>query len=146
MQSHKLRTHGFLFLSCFLSSPKHPTHSPSWIQTSPLFVLGQFCAWFCVPTCAFDDFSHTDGLLVISYLPHLCPPGPPLPPQDVQVLCGQAPGVLQVHWKPPILSPTGTSNGANVVGYAVCTKGQRVCDQLALLMNSAEWNSIKVTT
>lgn len=42
------------------------------------------------------------------------------------MLCGQAPGVLQVQWKPPILSPTGTSNGANVVGYAVCTKGQRV--------------------
>lgn len=57
-------------------------------------------------------------------LPHLS--GPPMPPQDVQVLCGQAPGVLQVRWKPPILSPTGTSNGANVVGYAVCTKGQRV--------------------
>lgn len=53
-------------------------------------------------------------------------PGPPQPPVDVQVLCGQAPGVLQVRWKPPILSPTGTSNGANVVGYAVCTKGQRV--------------------
>lgn len=57
-------------------------------------------------------------------LSHL--PGPPLPPLDVQVLCGQAPGVLQVRWKPPILSPTGTSNGANVIGYAVCTKGKRV--------------------
>ena len=41
-------------------------------------------------------------------------------------MCGQAPGVLQVHWKPPPLSPTGTSNGANVIGYVVCTKGQRV--------------------
>uniref|UniRef100_A0A8C6X032 RIMS-binding protein 2 n=1 Tax=Neogobius melanostomus TaxID=47308 RepID=A0A8C6X032_9GOBI len=54
--------------------------------------------------------------------------GPPLPPQDVQVLCGQAPGVLQVRWKPPILSPTGTSNGANVIGYAVCTKGQKIAE------------------
>lgn len=60
------------------------------------------------------------------------PAGPPMPPHDVQVLCGQAPGVLQVHWKPPILSPTGTSNGANVVGYAVCTKGQRVSYQVTL--------------
>ncbi|KAF0031344.1 hypothetical protein F2P81_015899 [Scophthalmus maximus] len=51
--------------------------------------------------------------------------GPPQPPHDVRVLCGQAPGVLQVCWKPPMLSPTGTSNGANVIGYAVCTKGQR---------------------
>nr|XP_046231588.1 RIMS-binding protein 2 [Scatophagus argus] len=59
-----------------------------------------------------------------------CRTGPPLPPQDVQVLCGQAPGVLQVHWKPPILSPTCTSNGANVVGYAVCTKGQRIAEVL----------------
>ncbi|TKS84638.1 RIMS-binding protein 2 [Collichthys lucidus] len=58
--------------------------------------------------------------------------GPPMPPHDVQVLCGQAPGVLQVHWKPPILSPTGTSNGANVVGYAVCTKGQRVSYQVTM--------------
>lgn len=55
-----------------------------------------------------------------------CLLGPPLPPQDVHVLCGPTPGVLQVHWKPPILSPTGMSNGVNVVGYAVCTKGQRV--------------------
>ncbi|XP_047229514.1 RIMS-binding protein 2 isoform X3 [Girardinichthys multiradiatus] len=56
--------------------------------------------------------------------------GPPMPPQDVQVHCGQAPGVLQVRWKPPVLSPTGTSNGANVVGYAVCTKGQRIAEVL----------------
>uniref|UniRef100_A0A3Q3JUS2 RIMS-binding protein 2 n=1 Tax=Monopterus albus TaxID=43700 RepID=A0A3Q3JUS2_MONAL len=56
--------------------------------------------------------------------------GPPLPPQDVQVLCGQAPGFLQVHWTPPILSPTGTSNGANVIGYAVCTKGKRIAEVL----------------
>ncbi|XP_052377248.1 RIMS-binding protein 2-like isoform X3 [Oncorhynchus keta] len=56
--------------------------------------------------------------------------GPPLPPQEVQVQCGQAPGVLQVHWKPPVLSPTGTSNGASVIGYAVCTKGQRIAEVL----------------
>ncbi|XP_047229519.1 RIMS-binding protein 2 isoform X8 [Girardinichthys multiradiatus] len=59
-----------------------------------------------------------------------CRTGPPMPPQDVQVHCGQAPGVLQVRWKPPVLSPTGTSNGANVVGYAVCTKGQRIAEVL----------------
>uniref|UniRef100_A0A8B9GUP7 RIMS-binding protein 2 n=1 Tax=Astyanax mexicanus TaxID=7994 RepID=A0A8B9GUP7_ASTMX len=52
--------------------------------------------------------------------------GPPLPPHEVQVQCGQAPGILQVRWKPPPLTPLGTSNGANVIGYAVCTKGQRV--------------------
>lgn len=52
--------------------------------------------------------------------------GPPLPPQDVQVQMGQTPGVLQIRWKPPPLTPTGTSNGANVIGYMVCTKGQKV--------------------
>nr|XP_029507033.1 RIMS-binding protein 2-like [Oncorhynchus nerka] len=56
--------------------------------------------------------------------------GPPLPPQEVQVQCGQAPGVLQVRWKPPILSPSGTSNGASVIGYAVCTKGQKIAEVL----------------
>ncbi|KAJ8285839.1 hypothetical protein GJAV_G00031510 [Gymnothorax javanicus] len=56
------------------------------------------------------------------------PAGPPFPPQDVQVHCGQTPGVLQVRWKPPALTPSGTSNGANVVGYVVCTKGQRIAE------------------
>ncbi|KAK7131278.1 hypothetical protein R3I94_016423 [Phoxinus phoxinus] len=56
--------------------------------------------------------------------------GPPLPPQEVQVQCGHAPGVLQVRWKPPPMTPMGTSNGASVIGYAVCTKGQRIAEVL----------------
>ncbi|XP_037835429.1 RIMS-binding protein 2 isoform X8 [Kryptolebias marmoratus] len=68
--------------------------------------------------------------------------GPPLPPHDVQVLCGQAPGVLQVRWKPPVLSPTGTSNGANVIGYAVCTKGQRIAE---VLVPMADYVTIDLT-
>ncbi|MCI4386669.1 hypothetical protein PGIGA_G00065100 [Pangasianodon gigas] len=63
--------------------------------------------------------------------------GPPLPPSDVQVQCGQAPGILQVHWKPPLLTPLGTSNGANVIGYAVCTKGQRIAEVLYPLADFA---------
>nr|XP_020446020.1 RIMS-binding protein 2 isoform X11 [Monopterus albus] len=58
------------------------------------------------------------------------PAGPPLPPQEVQVQCGQTPGVLQVRWKPPPLTPSGTSNGACVIGYAVCTKGQKIAEVL----------------
>ncbi|XP_047238435.1 RIMS-binding protein 2 isoform X15 [Girardinichthys multiradiatus] len=58
------------------------------------------------------------------------PAGPPLPPQEVQVQCGQTPGVLQVRWKPPLLTPSGTSNGASVIGYAVCTKGQKIAEVL----------------
>ncbi|XP_068608916.1 RIMS-binding protein 2 [Brachionichthys hirsutus] len=71
-----------------------------------------------------------------------CRTGPPQPPQDVQVLCGQGPGVLQVHWKPPILSPSGTSNGANVVGYAVCTKGQRIAE---VLYPMADYVAVEMT-
>ncbi|XP_077377549.1 RIMS-binding protein 2 isoform X5 [Festucalex cinctus] len=58
------------------------------------------------------------------------PAGPPLPPQEVQVQCGQTPGVLQVRWKPPPLTSAGTSNGASVIGYAVCTKGQKIAEVL----------------
>ncbi|XP_067377584.1 RIMS-binding protein 2 isoform X5 [Channa argus] len=58
------------------------------------------------------------------------PAGPPLPPQEVQVQCGQTPGILQVRWKPPPLTSLGTSNGATVIGYAVCTKGQKIAEVL----------------
>ncbi|XP_056146931.1 RIMS-binding protein 2 [Lampris incognitus] len=71
-----------------------------------------------------------------------CRTGPPHPPQEVQVLCGQAPGVLQVCWKPPPMSPTGTSNGANVIGYAVCTKGQRIAEVLYPL---ADYVTVELT-
>uniref|UniRef100_A0A8C5E813 RIMS-binding protein 2 n=1 Tax=Gouania willdenowi TaxID=441366 RepID=A0A8C5E813_GOUWI len=58
------------------------------------------------------------------------PAGPPFPPQEVQVQCGHTPGVLQIKWKPPTLTPSGTSNGASVIGYAVCTKGQKIAEVL----------------
>ncbi|AWP06708.1 putative RIMS-binding protein 2-like [Scophthalmus maximus] len=58
------------------------------------------------------------------------PAGPPLPPQEVQVQCGQSPGFLQIRWKPPPLTSSGTSNGASVIGYAVCTKGQKIAEVL----------------
>uniref|UniRef100_A0A8C9NAS3 RIMS-binding protein 2 n=1 Tax=Serinus canaria TaxID=9135 RepID=A0A8C9NAS3_SERCA len=54
------------------------------------------------------------------------PAGPPAPPQEVSVRAGSAPGTLQVCWKPPALSATGTSHGASVTGYGVYAKGQRV--------------------
>ncbi|XP_053277861.1 RIMS-binding protein 2 [Pleuronectes platessa] len=58
------------------------------------------------------------------------PSGPPLPPQEVHVQCGQTPGFLQVRWKPPPLSPSGTSNGASVIGYVVWTKGEKIAEVL----------------
>ncbi|XP_035247057.1 RIMS-binding protein 2-like isoform X2 [Anguilla anguilla] len=68
--------------------------------------------------------------------------GPPLPPQDVEVQCGHAPGILQVCWSPPALSETGTSNGASVIGYAVCTKGQRVAE---VLLPLADFVTVELT-
>ncbi|NWV71528.1 RIMB2 protein, partial [Malurus elegans] len=56
------------------------------------------------------------------------PAGPPAPPQDVAVRAGATPGTLQVSWKPPTLTATGTSHGATVTGYGVYAKGQRVAE------------------
>ncbi|XP_025751271.1 RIMS-binding protein 2 isoform X1 [Manacus vitellinus] len=56
------------------------------------------------------------------------PAGPPAPPQDVAVRAGSTPGTLQVSWKPPTLTATGTSHGANVTGYGVYARGQRVAE------------------
>ncbi|XP_044541330.1 RIMS-binding protein 2 [Gracilinanus agilis] len=54
--------------------------------------------------------------------------GPPAPPQDVTIQAGTTPATIQVSWKPPTLTPTGMSNGANVSGYGVYAKGQRVAE------------------
>ncbi|MBN3322501.1 RIMB2 protein, partial [Atractosteus spatula] len=70
------------------------------------------------------------------------PAGPPAAPQEVQIECGSAPGVIQVRWKPPPLSPNGTSNGANVVGYAVCTKGQKIAE---VLYPTADYVTVELT-
>ncbi|XP_075574492.1 RIMS-binding protein 2 isoform X4 [Pelecanus crispus] len=56
------------------------------------------------------------------------PAGPPAPPQDVTVRAGSSPATVQVSWKPPTLTATGTSHGANVTGYGVYAKGQRVAE------------------
>ncbi|KFQ36292.1 PREDICTED: RIMS-binding protein 2 isoform X1 [Merops nubicus] len=56
------------------------------------------------------------------------PAGPPAPPQDVIVRAGPTPATIQVSWKPPTLTATGTSHGANVTGYGVYVKGQRVAE------------------
>lgn len=47
-------------------------------------------------------------------------------PQDVAVQAGATPATVQVSWRPPALTATGLSNGANVTGYGVYAKGQRV--------------------
>ncbi|KAM6954460.1 RIMS-binding protein 2 [Aplochiton taeniatus] len=69
------------------------------------------------------------------------PAGPPFPPQEVQVQLGQSPGILQVRWKPPPLTPAGTSNGASVIGYVVCTKGQKIAE---VLYPTADYVTVEV--
>ncbi|XP_066116944.1 RIMS-binding protein 2 isoform X9 [Saccopteryx bilineata] len=59
------------------------------------------------------------------------PAGPPAPPQDVTIQAGATPATVHVSWKPPALTPTGLSNGANVTGYGVYAKGQRVAEVIA---------------
>ncbi|XP_075290957.1 RIMS-binding protein 2 isoform X6 [Opisthocomus hoazin] len=56
------------------------------------------------------------------------PAGPPAPPQDITVRTGSSPATIQVSWKPPTLTATGTSHGASVTGYGVYAKGQRVAE------------------
>ncbi|XP_011816600.1 PREDICTED: RIMS-binding protein 2 [Colobus angolensis palliatus] len=56
------------------------------------------------------------------------PAGPPAPPQDVTVQAGATPATIRVSWRPPVLTPSGLSNGANVTGYGVYAKGQRVAE------------------
>ncbi|XP_068099679.1 RIMS-binding protein 2 isoform X14 [Hyperolius riggenbachi] len=56
------------------------------------------------------------------------PQGPPIPPEAVSVHPGPTPVTLLVTWRPPVLSPTGTSNGANVTGFSVYARGQKVAE------------------
>ncbi|CAH2295701.1 RIMS-binding 2 isoform X3 [Pelobates cultripes] len=56
------------------------------------------------------------------------PSGPPIPPEEVAVHPGPTPVTLLVTWKPPVLSPTGTSNGASVTGFSVYARGQKVAE------------------
>jgi len=64
------------------------------------------------------------------------PPGPPAPPQDVTVHAGATPATVQVSWKPPALTTAGLSNGANVSGYGVYAKGQRVAEVTSPMADS----------
>uniref|UniRef100_A0A8C0Z439 RIMS-binding protein 2 n=1 Tax=Canis lupus familiaris TaxID=9615 RepID=A0A8C0Z439_CANLF len=64
------------------------------------------------------------------------PAGPPAPPQDVTVHPGATPATIQVSWKPPALTTAGLSNGANVSGYGVYAKGQRVAEVISPMADS----------
>ncbi len=56
------------------------------------------------------------------------PRGRPEPPVDVQVSRGPREGTILVSWIPVTINPSGTSNGAPVIGYSVYANGQRIGD------------------
>lgn len=120
--------------------------SPQCIRELQLFVLLLLCfpTSNSLPPCPSPDFDknpisrcHQLGM-ASAHLPKGCavkihltlfpllPPGPPAPPQDITIQAGATPGTVQISWKPPPLTATGLSNGANVTGYGVYAKGQRV--------------------
>uniref|UniRef100_A0A8D2L9V5 RIMS-binding protein 2 n=1 Tax=Varanus komodoensis TaxID=61221 RepID=A0A8D2L9V5_VARKO len=70
------------------------------------------------------------------------PAGPPAPPQDIRIQAGPTPGTILVSWKPPMLTATGTSNGATVTGYGVYAKGQRVAE---VIFPTAENTMVELT-
>ncbi|XP_036614659.1 RIMS-binding protein 2 isoform X1 [Trichosurus vulpecula] len=72
------------------------------------------------------------------------PAGPPAPPQDVTIQAGTTPATIQVSWKPPTLTPTGMSNGANVSGYGVYAKGQRVAEVIFPTADSTTVELIRI--
>ncbi|XP_078083260.1 RIMS-binding protein 2 [Mustelus asterias] len=72
------------------------------------------------------------------------PAGPPAPPQDVMVQVGSTPGTIQISWKPPMLSSSGTSNGARVTGYSVCAKGQKVAEVMLATANGVTVDYLRI--
>ncbi len=54
------------------------------------------------------------------------PQGLPEPPVDVEVEPGTREGVAVVSWLPVTINPSGTSNGAPVIGYEVMADGVKV--------------------
>uniref|UniRef100_A0A8C6Y6H2 RIMS-binding protein 2 n=1 Tax=Naja naja TaxID=35670 RepID=A0A8C6Y6H2_NAJNA len=70
------------------------------------------------------------------------PAGPPAPPQDIRIQVGPTPGTILVSWKPPVLTAAGTSNGANVTGYGIYAKSQRVAE---VMFPTAENSTVALT-
>ncbi len=56
------------------------------------------------------------------------PQGLPEPPLDIQVLKGPRDSAVSVTWLPVTINPSGTSNGAPVLGYEIYADGTKVKD------------------
>ena len=72
-----------------------------------------------------DNFhSLSSGVLEVTTKPK----GLPEPPLDLQVTKGPQEGTLTVSWLPVTINPSGTSNGAPVLGYNIYADGQKVSE------------------
>lgn len=95
------------------------------LLSSPLFLVNHMDG--SIPRCDRASEERPKDHALTASVPSLLP-GPPAPPQDVIVQAGATAAKVQVSWRPPALTPTGLSNGANVTGYGVYAKGQRVSE------------------
>ena len=72
-----------------------------------------------------DNFhSLSSGVLEVTTKPK----GLPEPPCDLQVTKGPEEGTLTVSWLPVTINPSGTSNGAPVLGYNIYADGCKVSE------------------
>ena len=72
-----------------------------------------------------DNFhSLSSGVLEVTTKPK----GLPEPPLDLQVTKGPTEGTLTVSWLPVTINPSGTSNGAPVLGYIIYADGNKVSE------------------
>ena len=72
-----------------------------------------------------DNFhSLSSGVLEVTTKPK----GLPEPPLDLQVTKGPQEGTLTVSWLPVTINPSGTSNGAPVLGYNIYADGHKVSE------------------
>ncbi len=72
-----------------------------------------------------DNFnSLSSGVLEVTTKPK----GLPEPPLDLQVIKGPKEGTIAVNWLPVTINPSGTSNGAPVLGYIIYADGKKVSE------------------
>lgn len=72
-----------------------------------------------------DNFnSLSSGVLEVTTKPK----GLPEPPLDLQVIKGPKEGTITLTWLPVTINPSGTSNGAPVLGYYIYADGSKVAE------------------
>ena len=84
-----------------------------------------------------DNFnSLSSGVLEVTTKPK----GLPDPPLDLQVIKGPREGTVAITWLPVTINPSGTSNGAPVLGYIIYADGKKVSFILFLTASIVSWS------